>query len=100
MNIKGLALIFLALTAIFAGCTKPEEKLWGTWKIRSGKTDVYFTFLKNNELNVNDEVFMKYFVTKDKKLVLGMEEPVSFAIKNNILRINQEGHILTYVKVK
>ena len=100
MSIKEMSFIFLLLTVVFAGCAKPEDKLLGTWKTTSGGKDIYFTFQKNNELNVNNEVFTKYFVTKDNKLGWGMEEPAPFSIKNNILRIKQEGLILTYQKVK
>ncbi|GHV29137.1 hypothetical protein AGMMS4952_14330 [Spirochaetia bacterium] len=73
----------------------------GTWKTVSGGQDVYFTFQKDLSLNVNNEIFLRYFVTKDNKLILGQQEPVPFSIKNNTLRIIQEGDtILTYTKVK
>jgi hypothetical protein len=94
-------LFFVSLVVMaLAGCAKPEDKLLGTWKIISGGEDVYFTFKKNNELNVNNAVFTKYFVTKDNKLVLGPEDPVPFSVRKDVLRIKQEGLILTYTKVK
>jgi hypothetical protein len=88
------------LTAALAGCSKPEDKLLGTWKIVSGGEEVYFVFQKNHELNINNKVFTKYFVTKDDKLVLGLEEPVPFSVRKDVLRIKQEGLILTYRRVK
>jgi hypothetical protein len=100
MKTRALLYCVLLLAAFFAGCAKPEDKLLGTWKIVSGGEEVYFTFQKNNELNVNNAVFTKYFVTKDNKLILGLEEPVPFSVKNDVLRIKQEGLILTYRKVK
>jgi hypothetical protein len=97
----GKILFVLILAALLlSGCAKPEDKLLGTWKIRSGGTDVYFVFQKNNELNVNNEVFTKYFITEDNQLVLGEQDPVPFSVKNNTLRVKQGDLILTYTKVK
>jgi hypothetical protein len=100
MRTRVLLCCMLLLAVLLAGCKKPEDKLLGTWKIVSGGEEVYFTFQKNNELNVNNAIFTKYFVTKDNELVLGVQEPVPFSVKNGVLRIKQEGLILTYQKVK
>jgi hypothetical protein len=89
----------MLLVIFFAGCTKAKDKLLGTWSTVSNATTVYFTFQKNNELNVNNEVFMNYFVTNDKKLVLGREEPALFSVNGDTLRIKQGSHMLTFKKV-
>ncbi|MDR3284086.1 MAG: hypothetical protein LBS97_02780 [Treponema sp.] len=86
----------------FTGCAQPEDKLLGTWATVSNGQTVYFSFLKNNELNVNNEIFMNYFVTGDNKLVLGREAPASFSIKGDTLQINQEDyvHVMTFKRLK
>jgi hypothetical protein len=100
MKTKTLLLFLLFLAAVFAGCKKPKNELLGTWQINSGGTIVYFTFQENNDLNVNNEVFTKYFITEDHKLIIGREDPVQFSVRNNTLRIMQEGTILTYTRVQ
>ncbi|MDR2477460.1 MAG: hypothetical protein LBD18_06725 [Treponema sp.] len=100
MRLKYWRLFLLLLTMFFIGCTKPQDKILGTWKTVSGGKDVYFTFQKDNNLNVNNEIFVHFFVTSGGRLILGLEEPVPFSIKGNTLRIEQEGHTLTYTRVK
>jgi hypothetical protein len=98
MKVKKI--FFLLLTALLTGCLRPQDKILGTWKTVSGGETVYFTFQKNNELNVNNQIYMKYFITKDKKIILGREEPVPFSIKGGTLRIEQENLTLIYTRVK
>jgi hypothetical protein len=91
--------VLLMVPVFFTGCVKPEKKILGTWKLDTME-NFYFTFMENEELSVNDEIFMKYNFTSDNKLVLGQEEPVSFTIKGNTMYIHQEGLNITLTKVK
>jgi hypothetical protein len=80
-------------------CAKPKDSLVGTWKmIQTDGNVVLFTFFADNTLNVNDEIWLKYFITEDGKLILGEEEPVPYSVRDRVLRIKQEGLILTLVK--
>lgn len=83
-----------------SGCGgKPESALIGTWKMaRRDGTVTWFVFLSDNMLNVNNEIWMRYFVTSDKKIVLGEEAPAPYSIKNGTLTIKQEHSILTLTK--
>ncbi|MDR0412032.1 MAG: hypothetical protein LBH75_08695 [Treponema sp.] len=92
-------LFLIVLIILTAACAKPEDAFVGTWKMTQPDGDaILFTFFADHTLNVNDEIWLKYFVTKDDKLILGEEEPVPYSIKNRVLRIRQEGLILTLVK--
>ena len=93
-------LLFFLLPALLGGCNNPQNKILGTWKITMGGEDIYFSFQEKNELNINNQIFMKYFITKDKKIILGREEPVPFFIEGDTLRIEQESLTLTYIRVK
>jgi hypothetical protein len=66
--------------------------------VQPGGNIVIFTFAADHTLNVNDEIWLKYFITEDDKLILGEEEPVPYSINNRTLRIKQEGLILTLTK--
>ncbi|MDR2702698.1 MAG: lipocalin family protein [Spirochaetaceae bacterium] len=91
--------LFLSLILIFfSGCAGPEKKLLGTWKL-DGK-EFYFTFLNHEDLNVNNEIFMKYSITDDGKIILGEEEPVAFELKDDTITIKQEGLNITLTRVK
>ena len=92
--------IFLVISILLGGCARPQDKILGTWKTVSGEEDIYFTFQDDNDLNVNDQILVKYFVTEDKKIVIGDEGPVPYSIKDNILSIKQESFVLTLTKVK
>jgi hypothetical protein len=84
---------------LITACGKAEDTLVGTWRmVQPDGNVVLFTFSSDHTLNVNDEIWLKYFITKDDKLILGEEEAVPYSIKNNIMRIKQEGLILTLVK--
>jgi hypothetical protein len=88
------------VSIFFIGCLGPEEKILGTWRSNTME-NFYFTFMENEELNVNDQIFMKYNFTPDKKkLVLGEEEPVPFTLKGNTLQIHQQGLDITLTNVK
>lgn len=91
---------FLTLSVILiAACGKPEDALVGTWKMTQPNGNiVLFTFSADNTLNVNNEIWLKYFITKDKKLILGEEDPVPYSIESHVLSIKQEGLTLTLVK--
>ena len=91
--------LLFAVLICFTGCGGPARKILGTWQIDT-IDNFYVTFMKNGELNVNNEIFMKYSFTADNKLVLGQEQPVSYTFKGNTLRIHQEGLDITLIKVK
>jgi hypothetical protein len=98
MKDKNICCLIVSIILITA-CGKAEDTLVGTWRmVQPDGNVVLFTFSADNTLNVNDEIWLKYFITKDGKLILGEEEPVPYSIKNNIMRIKQEGLILTLVK--
>lgn len=91
----------LVFSTVISGCAKPETALTGTWKMTQNDGNViWFTFSSDNTLNVNNEIWLHYFVTKDKKLILGEEEPAPYSIKNNTLRIEQEGLTLVLIRQK
>jgi len=92
--------LLLMILISLGGCTGPQNKLIGTWKMVSDKEDIYFTFQKDNDLNVNNQIYVKYFITKNNEIVIGEEKPVPFTIKKNTLTIQQESLVLTLVKVK
>jgi hypothetical protein len=96
---KWLILTMAAALTVFA-CAKPQDRLVGTWKTLSGGTEVFFFFERDNSLNINNEVFTRYFVTEDNRLILGREEPAPFSIRGNTLTISQEDHALILKKVK
>lgn len=99
-KVMKLNLFVLLLAAILlAGCMMPRDKILGTWKTGSDEQTIYFTFYKNNELNINNEIYMQYAIVEKDKIRLGQEEPALFFIEGNTLTINQEGHILTLTKV-
>jgi hypothetical protein len=87
---------------LFPGCGgKPEAALVGKWKmVQRDGTVAWFVFSSDNTLNVNNEIWMGYSVTNDKKLILGEEEPVPYSIKNETLTIKQEHLILTLTRQK
>jgi hypothetical protein len=88
----------LIILIFFSGCYGPEKKILGTWKIDG--QEFYFTFLNHEDLNVNNEIFMKYSLTDDGKIVLGEEKPVAFELKGNTIVIRQEGLNITLTRVK
>ena len=93
--------IFLPLLVLvfFSGCGSPEKKILGTWKVDG--TEIFFAFLNHQDLNVNNEIFMKYSLTKDGKIVLGEEEPVPFEIKGDNIIIRQpHGFTINLTRVK
>ena len=81
--------LFLIISIFFLGCGGQEKKLLGTWKMEG--EEFYFTFLNREDLNVNNQIFMKYSLTDDGKIVLGEEEPAEFEIKGNAINIKQRG---------
>jgi len=63
--------------------------------------EFYFTFLNHEDLNVNNEIFMKYKLTDDGKIVLGEEEPVELEIKGDKAVIRQpQGFTISLTRVK
>ncbi|GHV88651.1 hypothetical protein AGMMS50267_10110 [Spirochaetia bacterium] len=94
---KAYLLLLAALTIILSGCGKPEDKLLGTWQNKDG---ILFTFSANNDLNVNNEIWLKYFITNDNRLRLGDEEPVPYTIKQGTLEIDQGDIKLTLTRKK
>jgi hypothetical protein len=76
----------VALAVVLSGCGKPEDKFIGTWINGDG---IRFTFSENHDLNVNNEIWLKYFITNDNKLILGDEAPVPYSIKKGTLEIDQ-----------
>jgi len=89
----------LLIPVFFSGCGGPEKKILGTWK--TDGEEVYFTFLNHEDLNVNNEIFMKYLLTDDGKIALGEEEPVPFELKGNTLIIRQpQGFTINLTRVK
>ena len=97
-NKQAIFFVFCVLL-FFYGCVSPEDEIIGVWKSVSGEEDIYFTFEKN-ELNVNNQIFMKYSITEDHKITLGDEDPVPFSIKNNTLRIMHDSVVFTYKRIK
>jgi hypothetical protein len=100
MRLNIFVSVCLLLGVVLGGCKKPQDKLLGTWKTTTDGQVVYFTFQKNNDLNVNNQVFMKYFITKKNNLILGREEPAPFSIKGKTLRIEQAEHTLLFERVR
>ena len=98
-NERAIIFVFCVLS-FFYGCVSPEDEIMGVWKAVSGEEDIYFTFEENNELNVNNQIFMKYSITEDHKIIWGGEDPVPFSIKNNTLRIMHDSVVLTYKRIK
>jgi len=98
-TVKIKTFLLLLLPFCFTGCTNPEKAILGTWKLDKDE-NFYFTFMKNEELSVNDEIFMKYKITDGNKIALGQEEPVSFIIKGNKMQILQEGFDISLTKIK
>ncbi|MDR0708338.1 MAG: hypothetical protein LBF60_10785 [Treponema sp.] len=100
MKKKSVFCALLVVAMALSGCGgKPESALIGTWKMaRRDGTVTWFVFLSDNMLNVNNEIWMRYFVTSDKKIVLGEEAPAPYSIKNGTLTIKQEHSILTLTK--
>ena len=95
-----MTLVSLTILISLGGCAGPQDKIIGTWMMVSGGEDIYFTFQKDNDLNVNNQIFVKYFITKDNEIVIGEEKPVPFLIKRNTLTIQQESHVMTLTRVK
>jgi hypothetical protein len=96
---KKFILIFLFILVLLSGCAGPKKKILGTWKLAG--EEFYFTFLNHEDLNVNNEIFMKYSITDDGKIALGEEEPVDFEIKGNTITIRQpQGFTITLTKIK
>jgi hypothetical protein len=94
---KTILFLLLTVAVILSGCGKPEDKLIGTWKNRDG---VLITFSKNNDLNVNNEIWLKYFITNDNKLRLGDEIPAPYSIKQGTLEIDQGDIKLIFTRQK
>jgi len=91
--------LFLVIFVFFFGCAGPDKKLLGTWKLDG--EEFYFTFLNREDLNVNNQIFMKYSLIGGGKIVLGEEEPAGFEIKGNAIIIKQrEGFSITLTRVK
>lgn len=102
MKIK-LIIIFLLLPAImYSGCTRKQNIITGTWKAVSDRDgeDIFFVFGDNNELNVNNQVYTKYFITKENQIIWGQEEPAPFSIEGDMLFIHQHGLTLKFTRVK
>ena len=96
---KNIFLFLLINFVFFSGCGGPEKKILGTWRVDG--QEFYFTFLNHEDLNVNNEIFMKYSLTDDGKIVLGEEEPVPFEIKGDAITIKQpQGFTINLTRVK
>jgi len=96
---KKIILFLLLILVFFSGCAGPKKKILGTWKL--AEEEFYFTFLNHEDLNVNNEIFMKYSITDDGKIALGEEEPVAFEIKGDTIIIRQpQGFTITLYKIK
>ena len=92
-------LFFAIIFVFFSGCSGPEKKIVGTWRV-DGK-EFYFTFLNHEDLNVNNQIFMKYTLTKDGKIILGEEEPAAFKMKGDTIVITQrQGFTINLTRVK
>lgn len=92
--------LFITLVMILSGCRKPETQLLGTWTTNQTGETVRFTFTDDNTLNVNNEIWLQYTITKDQKIILGEESPVPYSIKNGILTIDQEDYTLILTRQK
>ncbi|MDR2447725.1 MAG: hypothetical protein LBD58_10665 [Treponema sp.] len=102
MKKKNFFCALIVVIMALSGCGgEREAALIGTWKMtqRDG-TITWFVFSSGNTLNVNNEIWMRYFVTSDKKIILGEEDPAPYSIKNGVLTIKQEHSILTLTKEK
>jgi hypothetical protein len=96
---KKFFLFLLVIFSVFSGCGGPEKKILGTWKVDG--EEFYFTFLNHEDLNVNNEIFMKYTLTNDGKIILGEEEPVEFTMKGDTIVVKQpQGFTINLTRVK
>ena len=92
-------LILLLLPFFILGCMRPQQAILGTWEVDT-EENFYFTFMDNEELSVNNEIYMKYSIIDDTMLILGEEEPVMFSIKGDTMSIFQGDHTITLTRVR
>ena len=93
--------IFLPLLILvfFSGCGGPEKKIVGAWKVDG--EEIFFAFLNHEDLNVNNQIFMKYTLTKDGKIILGEQEPAAFKMKGDTIIITQpQGFTINLKRIK
>jgi hypothetical protein len=91
--------LFLIILLFFFGCGGADKKILGTWKLDG--EEFFITFLNREDLNVNNQIFMKYSLTDDGKIVLGEEEPAELELKGNAIIIKQQGGFtLTLTRVR